>query len=146
MIKCKHHCPLDEHDNLCCGECEENETCEEVCVLNPSVCNDAIVESEETGLELFQQGQAAVIHKIANIVAAKKTLDEQEKELKKQLKSAMEHYNIKKFESDLLNITYVAETTSKSIDSKKLKQKYPDVAEECSRESKRSAYVKVIVK
>jgi predicted phage-related endonuclease len=58
----------------------------------------------------------------------------------------MEICNIEKFESNLLNITYVAETTTNNIDSKKLKKKYPEIAEECSRESKRSAYVKITMK
>lgn len=58
----------------------------------------------------------------------------------------MENCNIKKFESDILNLTYVAETTATSIDSAKLKKKYPDIAAECSKTSKKSAYVKVVVK
>jgi len=102
--------------------------------------------SEETGLQVFQQGQLAVLQKIVDIVTAKKKLEEQEKELKEKLKEAMEKCNVKKFESDILNITYVAETTSTSIDSTKLKKKYPDIAAECSKTSKKSAYVKVTVK
>ena len=146
MIKCKNPCPLAKHDNLCCSACEENKTCEEACVLDPSICEDAIIESEETGLELFKQQQSGVIQKISDLIIAKKTLEERENELKRQLKEAMEICNIKKFESDILNITYVAATTANSIDSKKLKQKYPDIAEECSKESKRSAYVKITMK
>ena len=76
----------------------------------------------------------------------KKQCEAQEKELKDQLKKAMEEYGIKKFESDILNITYVAETTSTSVDSAKLKRKYPQVAEECSKTSKKSSYIKVEVK
>ena len=102
--------------------------------------------SEETGLQVFQQGQLVVLQKIADIVTAKKKLEEQEKELKEKLKEAMEKYNIKKFESDILNITYVAESTKTSIDSAKLKKKYPEIAAECSKTSKTSAYVKVMVK
>ena len=147
MIKCRSSCPLGKFD-ACCVECEFKNTCKEVCALNPSDCGESIMDdvSEETGLELFQQGQAEVIQKISDLIIAKKTLEEREKELKRQLKEAMENCNIKKFESDILNLTYVAETTATSIDSAKLKKKYPEIAEECSKESKRSAYVKVVVK
>jgi len=101
---------------------------------------------EETGLQVFKQGQMAVLKQIADIITTKKKLEEQEAELKAKLKDAMEKCNIKKFESDILDITYVAETTQTSIDSAKLKKKYPDIAEECSKVSKKSAYVKVVVK
>ena len=147
MIKCENPCPLDKFDG-CCVECEFKNTCERVCGLNPSDCGDSILDdiSEETGLELFTQGQAVRIKRIVDIVSAKKILEKEEKQLKEQLKEAMEICNIEKFESNLLNITYVAETTTNNIDSKKLKKKYPEIAEECSRESKRSAYVKITMK
>ena len=58
----------------------------------------------------------------------------------------MEKYGVKKFESDILNITYVAESVATSIDSAKLKKLHPDIAEECSKVSKKSAYIKVEVK
>lgn len=147
MIRCKNKCPLNMFD-ACCFECDLKETCEEACQLNPSECDDSIMDevSEETALQVFKQGQMAVLKQIADIITTKKKLEEQEKELKDKLKEAMEKYGIKKFESDILNITYVAETTSTSIDSAKLKKKYPDIAAECSRTSKKSAYVKVTVK
>lgn len=147
MIKCKNSCPLDKFEG-CCFECDLKETCEEVCGLNPSKCGDSIMDevSEETGLQVFKQGQMAVLKQIADIITTKKRLEEQEAELKAKLKDAMEKCNIKKFVSDILDITYVAETTQTSIDSVKLKKKYPDIAKECSKVSKKSAYVKVVVK
>lgn len=146
MIKCKNDCPTGKGWG-CCFECELKAACEEACELIPSECGDSIMEEVgEAGLEVFQQGQVAVIQKIADIVTAKKALEEQEADLKAKLKEAMEKCNIKKFESDILNITYVAETTSTSVDSKKLKEKHPAIYEECSKTSKKSAYVKVTVK
>jgi len=147
MIKCKNSCPTGQFDG-CCFECDLKETCKDVCGSNPSECGDSIMEDaeEETGLQVFKQGQMAVLKQIADIITTKKKLEEQEAELKAKLKDAMEKCNIKKFESDILDITYVAETTQTSIDSAKLKKKYPDIAEECSKVSKKSAYVKVVVK
>lgn len=147
MIKCKNSCPLDKFEG-CCFECDLKETCKEVCELIPSECSDSIMDeiSEETGLQAFKQGQMAVLKQIADIITTKKKLEEQEAELKVKLKDAMEKYNIKKFESDILNITYVAESIKTSIDSTKLKKKYPEIAAECSKSTKTSAYVKVTVK
>jgi predicted phage-related endonuclease len=146
MIKCKNSCPTGQFDG-CCFECDLKEKCEEVCEMLPSECGDSIMEeSGETGLQVFQQGQVAVLQQIADIVTAKKKLEEQEKDLKEKLKEAMEKCSIKKFTSDILNITYVAETTSTSVDSKKLKDKHPEIYAECSKTSKKSAYVKVEVK
>lgn len=147
MIKCRNSCPLGKFDG-CCVECEFKNTCKEACSLNPSDCEDSAIDevSEETGLQLFQQGEATVINRIENILKAKKQLDEEEKKLKEKLKEAMEFYGVKKFESDHLTITYVAETTTTTIDTSKLKKKYPEIAKECSRETKKSAYVRVSIK
>lgn len=74
----------------------------------------------------------------------KKQLEEQEKALKDQIKQAMEKFGVKKFESEQLTITYVGETTAVSVDTTKLKKKlHPDIAEECSKTSVKSAYIKV---
>lgn len=147
MIKCENPCPLDRFDG-CCFECDLNDDCKEACALNPADCGEAIMGevSEETALEMFKQQQGMVLREIVNLLTAKKQLDEEEKKLKEKLKEAMEFYGVKKFESDILNITYVAETTTSTIDTSKLKKKYPEIVKECSRETKKSAYVRVSIK
>jgi predicted phage-related endonuclease len=146
MIKCKNSCPLDKFDG-CCFECENKGKCEEACQLLPSECKDSIMEEAgEAALQVFQQAQKVVLQKIADIVTAKKNLEEQEKELKEKLKTAMETCSIKKFTSDILNITYVAATTETRVDSKKLKEKHPDIYAECSNTNPKSSYIKIEVK
>lgn len=143
MIKCKDgECPIGK--NMCCFSCDNKEACEEACGSNHEICGKAI--NEETALAEFETGQVAILQSIANLVIQKKKLEEEEKQFKEKLQKAMEDYGIKKFESDVLNITYVAATTSTTIDSPKLKKKYPDIAEECSKVSNKSAYVKVVIK
>lgn len=142
MIKCKNSCPLDKFDG-CCFECNIKTNCKEACGLNPSDCENATI-IEETALETFKN--SAIIQKISDLMLTKKQLEEEEKQLKEKLKEAMEFYGVKKFESDHLTITYVAETITTTIDTNKLKKKYPDIAEECSRTSKKSAYVKITIK
>ena len=146
MIKCKNKCPYEKYDGCCIG-CADRETCDEVCeqAVNVDKCEDAIFDEESAMVEFGNQ-QLAVLQKIATVVNMKKQCEEQEKELKDQLKQAMEKYGVKKFESDILNITYVAESVATSIDSAKLKKLHPDIAEECSKVSKKSAYIKVEVK
>jgi predicted phage-related endonuclease len=58
----------------------------------------------------------------------------------------MELHGVKKFESDVLNLTYIAATTATSVDSKKLKADHPEIYDECSKVSNKKAYVKVVVK
>lgn len=147
MIKCNNSCPTGCFDG-CCFECEKKRTCADPCEYHPSQCGESIIEDSnaDAALELFQHGQMATIQKIAATVIAKKKLEEQEALMKEELKKAMERHGIKKFTSDLLNITYVEATSATSIDSAKLKKKYPEIAEECSKVSSRSAYVKVEVK
>jgi len=146
MIKCKNSCPKGKFEG-CCVQCPERETCSDVCeqAVNYQDCADAIFD-EETALATFKSQSVAVLEKIAAVVNMKKQCEEQEKTLKDQLKQAMEQYGVKKFESDILNITYVAESTATSIDGAKLKKLHPDIAQECSKVSKKSAYIKVEVK
>lgn len=144
MIKCENTCPLGKF-NGCCYSCPEFGKCKDSCSEDFKKCGCSTVD-EETALETFKSQQLTVLQQIASLVTTKKQIEVQEKELKNKLKEAMEQYGVKKFESDILNITYVAETTSTSIDSAKLNKLHPDIATECSKTSKKSAYIKVEVK
>jgi hypothetical protein len=144
MIKCNNECPQGKFDG-CCHSCPHIEGCTDTCGSEPKTCGEATFD-EETGLVTFKEQQLAVLQQIADLVTAKKQIEAQEKELKDKLKEAMEKFSIKKFDSDILKITYIAETTATSIDSAKLKKKYPAIADECSKTSNKSAYIKVEVK
>lgn len=146
MIKCKNSCPEGRFEG-CCVQCPERESCYDVCkqTINYAKCINVIID-EETGLTEFKNQQLQVLQQIATVVKMKKQCEDQEKELKDKLKQAMERFGVKKFESDILNITYVAPSTSTSIDSAKLKKNYPEIAAECFKTSKKSSYIKVEVK
>ena len=66
-----------------------------------------------------------------------------EKELKQELREAMEAHGIKKWSNDYFQATYIAETERTSLDSKRLKTELPDIAEEYSRTSKVKSSVRV---
>lgn len=138
-------CP--EKKSICCIKCDKFTNCSDACDDTPDKCEASYEKSENKNeIENFEKGNLATINKISEIVNKKKELEKLEKELKAKLQEAMEVNGIKKFESDILNITYVAATTATSIDSTKLKKKYPKIAEECSKTSNKKAYVKVVVK
>jgi hypothetical protein len=58
----------------------------------------------------------------------------------------MEEHGVKSFETPDIKFTYVAPTTRTTVDSKKLKEKYPEVAAECSKVSEVSSSVRISVK
>ena len=144
MIKCENECPKGKFDG-CCHECPEFGKCDRQCDGTPGECEQATFD-ENAGLIAFQDSQHAVMQQVCDIVTAKKKLDEQEKALKEQLRLAMEKFGVKKFESDLLTITYIGETTAVSVDTTQLKKLHPDIVEECSKTSVKSAYIKIETK
>jgi hypothetical protein len=128
----------------CCLECEQKDTCKDVCSELSADCEDAF--AEETGLATMQKEAAAVISAIATLTVQKKKIEDQEKAMRAQLQAAMEKYGVKSFETDEVKFVYVAPTTRTTIDSTKLKKELPDVAAQYSKTSNVSASVKITVK
>lgn len=148
MYTCEDTCIVNG-TNTCCASCASQGICESVCASDPLNCGKstaAEMPDEETACTVFQQEQLTVIQNMISLLDQKKAIEAREKEMKDQLKAAMERHNIKAFKTDEISIAYVAETVAVSIDSAKVKKKYPQVFEECQKSSKRSAYVKITVK
>ena len=133
---------------FCCYDCDKYNSCAmpNKCEVPEPQCVGVIEESEMTDLQVMQNTLPDVIQAITDITRQKKALDEKEKVMKESLREAMERTGIKKFESPDLKFVYVAPTTRTSIDSAKLKKKYPEIAEECSKTSEVSASVRVTLK
>ena len=144
MILCENGCPLEKFGG-CCHSCPEADTCPEACEEDVAACDCATFD-EESGLVAFRNSQIAILNQIATLTTHKKALEEQEKTMKAALYEAMEKFGIKKFESDILNLTMVAPTTAVSVDSAKLKKKFPEVYAECSKTTAKSGYVKITLK
>ena len=147
MIKCKEAMGNADCER-CCYFCDKQESCTlpNKCEMPEADCDFVIEESEMTDLQVMQNTLPDVIQTITEIARQKKALDEKEKVMKESLREAMERTGIKKFESPDLKFVYVAPTTRTSIDSAKLKKKYPEIAEECSKTSEVSASVRVTLK
>lgn len=149
IIKCKvaaGNCPHDL--DICCATCGFKGNCGNCCdsqtMKDHQNCPDAEVVTGE--LTAFQSAVPETIGKITQLMKMKKQMDEQEKQLKQKLVEAMEVYGIKSFEDDLIKMTYVAPTTRSTIDSAKLKQFYPEIAELVTKTSEVSASVRVTLK
>lgn len=143
MIKCKQGIG-DCGKDMCCKECEDQSTCDQICESVATDCDQAY--DTETSLQVFKSSAAAVIKTITDIVIKKKALEDQEKSMKEKLQQAMEQYGVKSFDNEVLKVTYTAESVRNSIDSAKLKKKYPDIAAECNKSSAVKAFVKIEVK
>lgn len=145
MIKCKADgCPIDG-SNSCCFECNEREVCADRCDDVPAMCKFAETV-QTTDLNLFQSKAMMVMQKIADLDRQKKILDEQDKVVRKELQEAMDKYGIKKFENDILKVTYVEPTVRTTIDAKKLKEELPAVAEKYTKRSMVKGSVRIEVK
>lgn len=146
ICKIAANCPHDL--NTCCGVCGFRQNCGNACdsayTLMPESCPDAEVITGE--ITAFQSAVPETIKKITSLIALKKQLDDQEKQLKKKLVEAMEIYGVKAFENDLIKMTYVAPTTRSTIDSTRLKQDHPDIAAQYSKISPVAATVRVSLK
>lgn len=130
--------------DICCCRCPDNQECVDACHDDPKECPECV--PMETELQVMQSAVPEAIRIITDITIQKQKLEEQEKLMRKKLIEAMETFGVKKFENAQVAFTYVAPTTRTSIDSTKLKKKYPAIAEECSKVSNVSASVKITVK
>lgn len=145
MIKCKQAMESSACGKVCCClECEERESCKNVCTELSPDCEDAF--SEETALATMQTEAAGIIKSIAVLTLQKKQIEEQEKAMKEQLKAAMEKYGVKSFENETVKFTYVAPTVENRLDSKALKADLPEVAAKYTKQSPKAGYVKITVK
>lgn len=148
MIKCKtsETCPVNK--NICCISCPDHGTCAAACCDLPNTCENSVYEDGDSSAELaaFQNEATSLMQRISDLKKQKDVLDAQDKKMREQLKAAMEKYGIKKFSNDLLSITYIAPTTRKGIDSKKLEAKFPDAFAACRTVTNVKASVKIEVK
>ena len=81
------------------------------------------------------QVSADVIDEVANISRQMKEMKARYEELQQGLLELMKQSNVKSFKCDRLSLSYKEPSTRMSIDSKLLESKYPQIYEECLKES-----------
>lgn len=104
---------------------------EELDIVNQK--NEILVKSE-----VFEIVKA--LEEKANEIATKK------EEMKTSLKEAMENNNVKKFENDIISVTYVAPTTRVGVDTEKLKTEYEEVYLDCLKETSVKSSIRLKIK
>lgn len=103
------------------------------------------VEVKEGNLELSEQ----VLYELKKLQEFQITLQEmknEEEEIKEALYKAMYENGVKSFESDFFKINLIEPTTVTTIDSKRLKEECPEIAETYSKTSEKKGYVKISYK
>lgn len=149
MIKCKQAENASCGKVICCFTCEEKDKCADACqeLEEGQTPLENCDEAEEIGEVIDLNKQVPdVIKAISDLCKEKKKLEEKEKTMREALKKAMEDYGVKKFENDIISVTYVAPSKQNRIDSAKLKKELPDVASKYNKQSNVSAFVKITVK
>lgn len=117
---------------------------------------EKLLEAERNG-EIYQSKQLTVAgdllvkiaegeEKIKNFELLKKEVEAQNEILKAELLEAMKTQSIKSFENDALKITYIEPTTRETIDSKRLKEERPEIAEQYKKISKVKDSVRITLK
>lgn len=103
----------------------------------------------ENGIVKIENGQIEatkeLISNIKKFQKAKVALNQIENELKENFKEVMESNGIKKWISPdgSFTVTYVAPTTSTTLDSKKIKKELPEIYQAYSKTSNKDGYVKL---
>ena len=144
MVRCKDgNCK--DYGDICCSNCVEREYCESSCMDNPNGCGQSVTDNPQE-LTLFQSKAIAIMHEIAELDRQKKLLEVKDKAVRQELQEAMDKYGVKKFENDILKVTYVEPTTRTTIDSTRLKKELPAIAEKYTKTTVVKGSVRIEVK
>lgn len=137
-----------EKEELCPSAFALNDSSED-CITNDCIgCwNKALVGIEfKSPVPGLPVDVVPVLMEIQNLEIQAKEIKETQAKLKDHLLAAMKKHNVKKWDSDLMTITYVAPTTRESIDSSRLKKELPDVAAEYTKISNVKDSIKITLK
>lgn len=100
-----------------------------------------LVKVENGQIEVAKE----VVEQIKKFQKMKIEMDLKEKELKKNLKDAMEKCGVKKWVANGLCATITDATVRTTVDSKRLKEELPDIYEEYSKTSNVSSSIRLVI-
>lgn len=106
---------------------------------------DAGLKAELMQSDTLPAKYQQVVDEVIQLQEQLKAIKERDKTLRDGLLQLMRESGAKKWQSDKLTITYVAESKRQSIDSTKLKKYFPDVYAECLKESNVSDSIKITI-
>lgn len=74
------------------------------------------------------------LNQLKKLNKLKMEMDILEQKVREGLQSAMKERGIKKFGNEILNATFIEATTRKSLDTKKIKEEFPEIYRNCLKE------------
>lgn len=78
----------------------------------------------------FSDKYIATMQRYADLENTIKELEDTKKKVRSEIQEAMEFYGIRSFENDILKLTLVAPSVSKTIDTSALRISEPDIYDE----------------
>ena len=101
-------------------------------------------------ITVFNNNYMATMQRYADLEETIKELENTKKEVRKELKKAMEFYNVRTIDNDIIRITIVPPTESVTIDTKALRISKPDIYDELigsfPKRTTKDSYLRVTIK
>lgn len=150
MMKCEQGSTSICGKNLCCWSCEERENCQYGCTLfnsdHEAMVNCPEVITEENALATFNTRAVSIIQAMVDLLKQKKELEEKEEAVRQQLTAAMEMHGITCFENDSLKVTFKKASVRSGVDTKALKENFPEVYKACKKDTPVKASISISLK
>lgn len=134
-----------EEEGLCPSNFGLNEIeCENDC----KKCYDNALVGIEFKAEVpsLPEEKLVILTKLADLEIKAKEIKEQQTKLKTNLLEAMETYGVKKWDNEIMTVTYTEPTTRNTVDSAKLKKELPDVFSKYIKTSKVASSIRIKLK
>ena len=100
----------------------------------------------ENNLQEIQATEAQINQLVASHQERLTELKKKDEDMREAIKEAMKSEEIKKYESDILTLTYIAPSERTIIDSKRLKEENPDLWSEYSKTSQVKDSIRITIK
>lgn len=101
-------------------------------------------------METIESSEIAKIVELEKLIKyydeEKKKIESKEQELKDAILKAMEENGMTQLDTDLIKITYMAESTRTSLDTKAIKEKYPEIYNDNLKETKVKSQLRITLK
>lgn len=101
----------------------------------------------------FEKNQQAIAKlnkkieaEVGHFLEKKQTLEQQNTDMRQSILEAMEQNEVKKFDGDLITITYVAPSERNTFDSKRFQEERPKTAEKYMRKTQVKSSIRLKVK
>lgn len=100
----------------------------------------------KTEVPMLPESVLPALKQLSDLEVQAKAIKVAQEELKENLLKAMETHGVKKWDNEVMTVSYTAPTTRTSIDSTKLKKELPDVFEQYSKTSNVKSSIRIKLK